>query len=177
MFAFNFTVTLPILVKSVLHGSAADYAFVSCSLGFGAVLGGLYVAHRSRPTRRLLTGLAVAFGGLMAVVAVAPSVLVACLALVPMGFASLAFISTANATLQLLQRGGDARACDEPLRDGVPRNDADRRVRGRRHRRRPRLPGPRSRPARPRRSVPRPTCRIAARERTAVRVPATTTAA
>jgi MFS family permease len=101
MFAFNFTVTLPIFVKSVLHGTATDYAFVTCAFGFGAVLGGLYVAHRSRPTRPLLTSLAVGFGALMAVVALAPSVLVTCVALVPMGFASLAFVSTANTTLQL----------------------------------------------------------------------------
>jgi len=100
-FAFNFTVTLPIFVRSVLHGSAAEYAFVTCSFGFGAVLGGLYVAHRSRPTMALLTWLALAFGGLLAVVAIAPNVVVACAALVPMGFASLAFVSTANATLQL----------------------------------------------------------------------------
>lgn len=100
-FAFNFTVTLPIFVRSVLHGSAADYAFVTCSFGFGAVLGGLYVAHRSRPTRALLTGLALAFGALLAVVAFAPNVAAACAVLVPLGFASLAFVSTANATLQL----------------------------------------------------------------------------
>jgi len=100
-FAFNFTVTLPIFVRSVLHGSAADYAFVTCSFGLGAVLGGLYVAHRSRPTRGLLTGLAVAFGALLTVVAFAPNVAVACAVLVPLGFASLAFVSTANATLQL----------------------------------------------------------------------------
>ena len=37
----------------------------------------------------------------MAIVAAAPSVWLACLAIVPMGAASLAFVSTANATLQL----------------------------------------------------------------------------
>jgi len=100
-FAFNFTVTLPIFVHTVLRGSATEYAFVTCSFGFGAVLGGLYVAHRSRPTRPLLTGLALAFGALLGVVAFAPNIEIACAALVPMGFASLAFVSTANATLQL----------------------------------------------------------------------------
>jgi MFS family permease len=100
-FAFNFTVTLPLLAKSVLHGTATDYAFMMCSMGLGGLVGGLYVAHRSRPTRALLSGLAAFFAVLMGAVAVAPSLLVACLLLVVMGAASLAFISTANSTLQL----------------------------------------------------------------------------
>jgi MFS family permease len=45
-----------------------------------------------------------AFGILMFAVALAPNVLLACVALVPMGAASLAFVSTANATLQLNSR-------------------------------------------------------------------------
>jgi MFS family permease len=104
LLAFNFTVTLPLLALTVLHGTNAAYSLVTCSMGLGGLLGGLYVAHRSRPTRRLLARLALCFGVLMAGVAVAPSVLVACLVIVPMGAASLAFVSTANATLQLNSR-------------------------------------------------------------------------
>jgi MFS family permease len=100
-FAFNFTVTLPLLAKNVLHGSASDYALLMCSMGLGGLVGGLVVAHRSRPTRALLCGLAAAFAVLMALVAVAPSIWLACVALVAMGAASLAFIATANSTLQL----------------------------------------------------------------------------
>ena len=101
LFAFNFTVTLPLLAIRVLHGTSSDYALLTCSMGLGGLLGGLYVAHRSRPTRKLLGLLAAAFGLLMALVAVAPSIWLACVAIVPMGAASLAFVSTANATLQL----------------------------------------------------------------------------
>jgi len=100
-FAFNFSITLPLLTKHVLSGSATDYALIMCSMGLGGLVGGLYVAHRSRPTRSLLTLLAVVFAVLMGAVAAAPTVLIACIALVPMGAASLAFVSTANATLQL----------------------------------------------------------------------------
>jgi MFS family permease len=101
LFAFNFTVTLPLLAIRVLHGTSTDFSLITCSMGLGGLLGGLYVAHRSRPTRKLLALLAAAFGILMAIVAAAPSVWLACLAIVPMGAASLAFVSTANATLQL----------------------------------------------------------------------------
>jgi len=101
LFAFNFTVTLPILVIPTMHGSATQYSLVMCAMGFGAVLGGLYVAHRSRPTRPLLAVLALAFGVLMVGVAIAPTVLIVAAILVPMGAVSLAFVATANATLQL----------------------------------------------------------------------------
>jgi predicted MFS family arabinose efflux permease len=99
--AFNFTVTLPILVLTELKGSATQYSLVMCAMGFGAVIGGLYLAHRNRPTRALLAGLGLAFGLLIAAVAVAPSVLAVSLVLIPMGAVSLAFVSTANSTLQL----------------------------------------------------------------------------
>jgi MFS family permease len=104
LLAFNFTVTLPLLTHGVLAGSSTDYTFVTCCMGLGGLLGGLYVAHRARPTRRLLALLALCFGVLMVALALAPSVLVACLVIVPMGAASLAFVSTANATLQLHSR-------------------------------------------------------------------------
>ena len=74
LFAFNFTLTLPLLVKGVLHGSSFDYSMISCSMGLGGLLGGLYVAHRARPTRRLLGLLGAAFGLLMGLLAVAPTV-------------------------------------------------------------------------------------------------------
>jgi len=104
MFAFNFTVTLPLLVLKTLHGSPAAYAFVTCSFGFGAVLGGLVVAHRARPTRSLLVALSGVFALSMSTVAVAPTVWAAALLAVPMGAASIAFLSSANALLQLRSR-------------------------------------------------------------------------
>jgi MFS family permease len=70
-------------------------------MGIGAVAGGLIAAHRSRPTPRLLQVLALVFGGLLAAVALAPTIVVACLLIVLMGTASIGFIATANATLQL----------------------------------------------------------------------------
>ena len=70
-------------------------------MGLGAVVGGLLAAHRARPTPRLLQGLALLFGALLAAVALAPTLLVAEILIVFMGAASIGFIATANATLQL----------------------------------------------------------------------------
>jgi predicted MFS family arabinose efflux permease len=70
-------------------------------MGAGAVIGGLVVAHRSRPTPPLMAALTLCFGVFMTLVAFAPSLLWAEILLVPTGAFSLALISTANATLQL----------------------------------------------------------------------------
>ena len=101
IFAYNFTVTLALLAKGTFHGSAGTYAVMTSCMGIGAVVGGLVAAHRGRPSLRLLERLGLAFGALLAAVALAPTLLVADLLMVPMGAASLAFIATANATLQL----------------------------------------------------------------------------
>jgi MFS family permease len=101
-FAFNFTVTLPLLAHVTFHQrSAAQYGLLMGSMGIGAVIGGLWVAHRSRPTPKLLATLAVAFGISMSLVAFAPTILLARIALIPTGACSIAFLSTANSTLQL----------------------------------------------------------------------------
>ena len=101
IFAYNFTVTLALLAKETFHGGAGAYAVLTSCMGAGAVIGGLLAAHRARPTPRLLQVLALIFGGLMAAVAFAPTLLATDLLIVLMGAASIGFIATANATLQL----------------------------------------------------------------------------
>jgi MFS family permease len=101
-FAFNFTVTLPLLARVTFHQeTAAQYGILMGCMGIGAVVGGLAVAHRSRPTPKLLASLAVAFGAFMTMVAFAPTLLRAQIALIPTGACSIAFVSSANSTLQL----------------------------------------------------------------------------
>src|SRR6202453_2705073 len=100
-FAFNFTVTLPLLAKVTFHGGAGVYSSFLAAMGAGAVIGGLFTAHRSRPSTRLLAVIGVLFGTLITAVSLAPTKLVAIILLVPMGAASISFIATNNATLQL----------------------------------------------------------------------------
>ena len=104
VFAFNFTTVLPLLVRFSFHRSAGSYGVLMGAMGLGAVAGGLMVAHRSRPTFAMLTVLCFAFGVLLVGVAVAPTMLVAMVLLIPMGAVSIAFVSTSNAMLQLLSR-------------------------------------------------------------------------
>ncbi len=101
-FAFNFTVTLPVFAHVTFHQeNAANYGLLIGAMGLGAVVGGLVIAHRSNPTPQLLAGLALGFGVFMTLTAFAPSLRLAALALVPTGAFSIAFMSTANSTLQL----------------------------------------------------------------------------
>jgi MFS family permease len=111
IFAYNFQVTLALLATVTFHGGAGSYAVLTSCMGVGAIAGGLTVAHRGRPTPRLLQGVALTFGALLAVVAVAPNLAVAAVAIVFMGAASIAFIATANAELQL--------QADPPMRGRV----------------------------------------------------------
>jgi MFS family permease len=101
VFAFNFTVTLPLLAKFTFHGGAGLTSAFMAAMGAGAVVGGLYTAFRSRPSTRLLACIAVVFGGSILAVAVSPSALVATAMLFVMGAAAISFVATNNATLQL----------------------------------------------------------------------------
>lgn len=99
--AFNFTTTLPLLAEYTYHGGAGTYSTFTAAMGAGAVVGGLLVAHRSRPSAWLLGLIGLGFGTMIALVALLPTEPLAVLALVPMGVGSIAFIATANATVQL----------------------------------------------------------------------------
>ena len=101
VFAFNFTVTLPLLAKFTFHGGAGLYSLFLAAMGAGAVIGGLATAFRSRPSTRLLAGIGVVFGCAILGVAFSPTRDAALVLLVPMGAASIAFVATNNATLQL----------------------------------------------------------------------------
>jgi MFS family permease len=101
IFAYNFTVTLALLAKTTFHGGAGTYSLLTSCMGVGAIVGGLFAAHRAKPTRRLLHTLALVFGALLVGVAFAPSLALAGVLIVFMGAASIGFIATANATLQL----------------------------------------------------------------------------
>jgi MFS family permease len=101
IFAYNFSVTLALLAKVTFHGGAGTYALLTSCMGVGAIIGGLFAAHRAKPTPRLLHTLALVFGVLLCGVAFAPSLVVVSVVIVFMGAASIGFIATANATLQL----------------------------------------------------------------------------
>ena len=99
--AYNFQVVLALFARFTFHGGAGVYSALTSLMGGGAVLGGLVVATRIRPNLHRLTTVGTVFGVFIGAVALAPSLPAALVLMVPMGAFSIAFIATANATLQL----------------------------------------------------------------------------
>lgn len=99
--AYEFQVSLPLLAHTTFHQGAGTYAAFTAFMGAGAVLGGLLAATFPFPNIRRLAYASLAFGALIIVVAVMPSPALAMVAMVPMGAASIIFISIANSSLQL----------------------------------------------------------------------------
>jgi MFS family permease len=99
--AYEFQVSLPVMARSGLHAGAAGYGFMTSAMGIGAVFGGLLVAWRGTTGVRPLVISAAAFGVALALAALAPNLGIELVALALVGWASISFMSTGNATLQL----------------------------------------------------------------------------
>jgi MFS family permease len=97
----NFSVVLPLMARFVFHKGAETFGLLTSAMAAGALTGALISAARTRPTRKLLLGSAGAFGFLTLSAAAAPSLGVLTFLLPFVGAASITFIATANATLQL----------------------------------------------------------------------------
>ena len=98
---FNFIVVLPLIAKFTFHGGAGIYALLSSIMAVGSITGGLLTASRRRPSLKFLLNAALGFGGATLLAAWAPSIAGECLILIGVGVTSMAFIATANSTLQL----------------------------------------------------------------------------
>jgi len=99
--AYEFQVSLPVMAKQALHTDAAGFGFMTAAMGIGAVVGGLIVAARGRTGLRFLSIAASGFGVCLLFAAVAPTLAVELVALAFVGWASISFMATGNATLQL----------------------------------------------------------------------------
>jgi MFS family permease len=99
--AYEFQVTLPVMAKQGLHVGAAGFGFMTAAMGVGAVVGGLFVATKGRTGLPTLVLAASAFGVVLLLASVAPSLPIELVALALAGGASISFMSTGNSTLQL----------------------------------------------------------------------------
>lgn len=99
--AYNYSVILPLLTKTVFGRGGGSYGALSAAMGVGALGGALLMASRARPSRRLLLGGAFVFGVATISLALAPGYYAGLAVLVFLGAAGVLFISTTNAMLQL----------------------------------------------------------------------------
>lgn len=103
--AYNFSVLLPLLNDQAFHRPASTLGTLMTAMGVGALPGALFLASRRHTGYRQLVFATIAFGVFSIAVAYAPTLQIALVLLVPMGAASIAFITTANSLLQLHSRG------------------------------------------------------------------------
>jgi len=99
--AYNYSVVLPLLTKSVFGRGGGSYGALSAAMGVGALAGALFMASRGRPSRRLLVGAAFAFGVVTIALALAPGYAAGLALMVLIGGTGVLFISATNAILQL----------------------------------------------------------------------------
>jgi len=102
--AFNFHVVVPLVLTGEFGQGAGGFGALTAVMSLGAVAGGLGAASRRGVSHRRLLGLSAAMGVSILLAAAAPTLGAFAVALFVMGFASFAFIATANATLQLTSR-------------------------------------------------------------------------
>jgi MFS family permease len=100
-FTFEFEVSLPLLAETTFHGTATTYSWLIGALGAGAVAGGLYAARSARTGVARLTRAALGYAIAVGLVAVAPTFPTAVAACVLVGVATVIFLTTGNATIQL----------------------------------------------------------------------------
>jgi MFS family permease len=99
--AYEFQVILPLMAKYVFDGGAGAYGVMTSAIGIGSVIGGLITATISKRSPTALSTAAVAFGALILVAAIAPTMALELLALFVMGGVSITFLALGNTTLQL----------------------------------------------------------------------------
>jgi MFS family permease len=100
-FAFNYQVTLPLMAERTFGGTATTFTLLFSTLSLGSVAGALVVAHK----RELGVGFMVRTGAGLAAsttaLALAPTLPLALLAALAVGYTNVGLISGANAVVQL----------------------------------------------------------------------------
>ena len=104
LFAFNYYVLMPLFAEQTFGGNAGTLGLLLSVMGIGSLAGALVMATKTDPTERRLALASIGVGVVTILVALAPTLHVAVLAMLPLGAASIVFFVTANSTLQLTSR-------------------------------------------------------------------------
>lgn len=104
LFSFNYSVLMPLFAERTFAGDAGTLGTLLSVMGGGSLIGALALAGRGAPSERRLALAAVAVGVVTVLVSFAPTLDTAIVAMVPLGVASIVFMTTANSTLQLSAR-------------------------------------------------------------------------
>lgn len=101
LLVYEFEVVLPIFARFTFGGGADTFGTMFAAMGFGAVLGGLFVASRTTTRPRTILYACYALSVAITMTALASSALMAHVTLVFVGATSTAFLTVSNSVLQL----------------------------------------------------------------------------
>lgn len=100
-FTFEFGVILPLFARFTFHNGTDGFALLSAALGLGAAVGGLYAASRRRTSMKAIIISSFFFGLAVLSASLAPTLNIAALLMLIVGFFSINFLSLANSLLQI----------------------------------------------------------------------------
>jgi len=98
---FNFQITAALMTKNVFQHGAESYGIISATYAFGSLLGALASARRGRPGRHVVFVAAASYGAVEVLAGLMPSYWTFFAVLIPFGFFTLTFSTSANTTVQL----------------------------------------------------------------------------
>ena len=98
---YEFNVSLPLMAQFTFKGNASTLAMLTSAIGLGSVVGGLFAAGRKKTSPKILVPSAFIFGFFVLLTAMAPTLFLAMVSLLLVGFMSVYFTSLGNVTLQL----------------------------------------------------------------------------
>ena len=98
---YEFNVVLPALAAETFQSGAQSLGWLSAAMGVGAVIGGLISATRHSSGVKAIAAASIVFGFAVLLSAVMPNVLWSCVALIPVGAASIWFTTAGNSAMQL----------------------------------------------------------------------------
>ncbi len=101
MFAFNYQVTLPLLAERTFGGTATTFTLLFATMSLGSVAGALLVARKTDLGLGFLVRAGAGLAASTTALALAPTLPLALLAAVAVGFTNVGIITGANAVVQL----------------------------------------------------------------------------
>lgn len=104
VFAYEFEVSLPLMARFTFNGDADTFGLMFTAMGVGAVVGGLDTAARTERHPISAARTLVAFSLAIGVVAVAPNLPIALVALTLVGATGTSFLALSNSLLQVNAR-------------------------------------------------------------------------
>ncbi|MEV6178007.1 MFS transporter [Streptomyces sp. NPDC052015] len=100
-FGFNFPVYLSAFADDVFHAGAGSYSLFNTLMAVGSLVGALLAARRGTSRMRVLIAAAAVFGLVELVAAVAPSLWLFALLMIPIGMFGMTVNVTANTSIQM----------------------------------------------------------------------------